>query len=363
MTKILDSPPAFASAEGRGNDNLVICGALAYDRIMDFPGKFSDHILAGKTHMLNLSFTVNGVKESFGGTGGNIAYNLALLGERPKIVAVAGRDFAKYAVWLKKNKIDISGVKIVKDELTASAYIMTDRADNQLTAFYPGPSASSGRGAKTPLAPPSAYPSGILGTGPGQALARGENAKCNPPNPLCQGGIIAIIAPDLVARMREYAKIFKQFKIPYIFDPGQQITEYNARELKFGLTGAKMLVGNDYEIELILKKLGLKLKQLAKLTEILVITKGRQGSEIYCQGRKIVIPPAKAKAVLDPTGAGDGYRAGFIKGLTMGWPLRKCGRLAGLVAVYTVEKPGTQTHRFSWRELGKRYRDNYGESL
>ena len=119
-------------------NNILVCGSLVYDRIMDFPGKFSDHILAGKTHILNVAFTVNAVLESFGGTGGNIAYSLVLLGEKPKLVAVAGRDFGKYRTSLKVNIIDLSGVKIVKDELTASAYIMTDRADNQITAFYPG---------------------------------------------------------------------------------------------------------------------------------------------------------------------------------------------------------------------------------
>lgn len=309
------------------NNIIIVCGSLVYDRIMDFPGKFSDHILAGKTHILNLSFTVNGVKESFGGTGGNIAYNLALMGERPKLIAAAGKDFSRYKRWLKKNKIDISGVKIVKNELTASAYIMTDRADNQITAYYPGTNV------KIPLAP------------------------------FIKGGIIAVIAPDLVARMAEYAKIFRQNDIPYIFDPGQQIISYNAQELKYSLAGAKVLIGNDYEIELILNKLKIKLKQLEKIVEILIITKGGSGSEIYYQDEKIIIRPAKVRAVVDPTGAGDAYRAGFIKGLAMGWELENCGRLASVAAVYAVENQGTQTHRFTWKEVEKRYGVNYGESL
>lgn len=309
------------------NKNILVCGALAYDRIMDFPGKFSEHILAGKTHILNLSFTVNGVKESFGGTGGNIAYNLMLLGERPKIITVAGKDFGKYAAWFKKNKIDITGVKIVKDELTASAYIMTDRADNQITAFYPG--------AKTPLIP----------------LIRGEKPA------------LAIISPDVVARMVECAKIFKQFKVPYIFDPGQQITSYKAQKLKYAIAGAKAFIGNDYEIELVLNKLKIKPLQLKKLVEILVITKGGKGSEIYNKNKKIIIRPAKPKVILDPTGAGDAYRAGFIKGLLSGWPLEKCGRLASVVAIYAVENQGTQAHWFSWAEIERRYKENYGEKL
>jgi len=302
---------------------------LAYDRIMDFPGKFSEHILAGKTHILNLSFMVNGIKESFGGTGGNIAYNLALLGERPKLIAAAGKDFSKYAVWLKKNKIDITGVKIVKDELTASAYIMTDRADNQITAYYPGSKV------KTPLIP---------------LLKGGKNS-------------LAIVSPDVVARMIEYAKIFKQNSLAYIFDPGQQVINYSASELRHSLKGAKMLIGNDYEIQLILDKLKVKLSALGKLVEILVITKGAKGSEVYNKNKKIFAAAVEPKAVIDPTGAGDAYRAGFIKGIIMDWPLIKCARLASVVAVYAVENQGTQNHKFSWQMVKKRYEENYGESL
>lgn len=308
-------------------NNILVCGSIVYDRIMNFPGKFSDHILPDKIHILNISFTLNRLTESFGGTGGNIAYNLALLGERPKLLGVAGADFEKYADWLKRNGVNIKNVKIANNELTASAYIMTDQADNQITGFYGGPKD------KIPL------------------------------TPFVKEGALAIVSPDLVARMIEYAKIFKQFKVPYIFDPGQQITGLSAKELNLAIKPAKVLIGNDYEIELILNKLGVKRPALAKMAEILVITKGEQGSEIYCDGKKIVIPPAKPKSILDPTGAGDAYRAGFIKGLLMGWPLEKVGRLAAVTAVYTVEKYGTQTHRFSWRELKKRYEENYGEKL
>ncbi len=330
-------------------NNILVCGALAYDRIMDFPGKFSEHILAGKTHILNLSFTVRGVKESFGGTGGNIAYNLAMLGEKPKLIAVAGKDFTRYKKWLFKNKIDISGVKIIKDELTASAYIMTDTDDNQITAFYPGnltpqtPQLKGGN--KIPLAP---FVKGV---------------KCKPPYPPLEGGQIAIIAPDIVARMREYAKIFRQNDIAYIFDPGQQIAYYGARDLKYAITGAKMLIGNDYEIQLILNKLKIKLSALGKMAEILVITKGGQGAEVYSKNKKIVVPAAKKKAVIDPTGAGDAFRAGFIKGLVMDLPLVKCARLAMVVSAYAVENQGTQNHWFSWPEVKKRYEENYGERL
>ncbi|MFH1582865.1 MAG: carbohydrate kinase family protein [Candidatus Falkowbacteria bacterium] len=332
-------------------NNIIVCGALAYDRIMDFPGKFSEHILTGKTHILNLSFTVNEVKESFGGTGGNIAYNLSLLGEKPKLVAVVGKDFGKYAKWLKKNKIDISSVKVVKDELTASAYTMTDLADNQITAFYPGN--------KIQISLTSSI----------------KGVKCNPPNLLparttdavqsggYQEGIIAIIAPSIVARMVEYAKIFKQNNISYIFDPGQQVAYYSARELEYAIKGAKMLIGNDYEIQLILNKLKIKLSALQKLVEILVITKGGRGAELYNQNKKIIVPAAKKKISIDTTGAGDAFRAGFIKGLVMRLELKQCTRLACVASAYAVENQGTQNHKFTWPEVKRRYQENYGERL
>ncbi|MFH1254915.1 MAG: carbohydrate kinase family protein [bacterium] len=311
------------------NIAILVCGALAYDRIMDFPGKFSEHILAGKTHILNLSFTVGSVKESFGGTGGNIAYNLALLGERPKLIAVVGKDFGKYAAWLKKNRIDISGVKIAKDDFTASAQIITDMDDNQITAFYPGSKD------KIPLAP----------------FVKGGKIQ------------LAIIAPDTVARMREYAKIFRQNKIAYIFDPGQQIAYYKATELKYAIKGAKMLIGNDYEIQMILNKLKIKLKKLKEMAEILAITKGGKGTDLYNKNKKIFVKAAKKKAVIDPTGAGDAFRAGFIKGLIMGKELKQCAQIAMITAAYAVENQGTQEHRFTWAEAEKRYEKNYGEKL
>jgi adenosine kinase len=310
------------------NYNILVGGSIVYDRIMNFPGKFSDHILPDKIHILNVSFTLDKLNESFGGTGANIAYNLALLGERPKLFGTVGEDFSKYASWLKKNKVDISRVKMVKDILTSSCYIMTDQDDNQITGFYGGSGA-------IPILP---------------KLSGLKRA-------------LAIISPDLVARMLEYVKIFKRNNVPYIFDPGQQITSLKTKELKWAIFGAKALIGNDYEIQLILNKLKIKFNQLKKLVEILVLTKGSQGSEIYNQGKKIKVRPAKPKNTSDPTGAGDAYRAGFIKGLVMGWPLDKCAKLASVVAVYTVEKYGTQTHKFSWPELARRYKENYKENL
>ncbi len=308
---------------------ILVSGSISYDRIMNFPGKFKDHILPEKIHILNVSFGIDRLKESFGGTGGNIVYNLSLLGEKPILLGVVGEDFYKYKKWLIRNKIDYSHVKQNNKSLTAGAYIMTDQDDNQITGFYGGPM---------------------------------ESSYCNIVKKI-KNVDIAIIGPDAPPRMRAYVKLYKELKIPYIFDPGQQITSLNKRDLKAAVSGARVLICNDYEMQLITESLGLKQKDIEKKVEILVVTKGGKGSVIYSDGKKIIIPPARPKNTSDPTGAGDAYRSGLIKGLLKGWPLEKIGRLAGLVSVYTVEKCGTQTHEFTWKQLKLRYKNNYKQNL
>lgn len=309
--------------------NIMVSGSIVYDRIMNFPGSFKEHILPEKIHILNVSFVVDKLKESFGGTAGNIAYNLSLLEKSPVILGIVGDDFTRYEKRFKELKIDVSQIKKVKGKLTASAHIITDQDDNQITSFCPGP----------------------VDKKYCQIVKRNKNIK------------LAIIAPDAKELMMEYIKIYKQLKISYIFDPGQQITTLSAGDLRKAITGSKVLISNDYENQVILNKLGLKRSDLEKMTEILIITKGALGSEIYYRNKKITIPSAKPKIVVDPTGAGDAYRAGLIKGLTENWSLEKTGRLAGLVAVYAVEKYGTQEHKFSWRSLQMRYKQNFGETL
>lgn len=309
--------------------HILVSGSLAYDRIMDFPGFFKDHILPDKIHILNVSFAVNGIKENFGGTAGNIAYNLALLNEKSIILSCVGKDFASYEKWLARNKIGSSQIKRIKSRNTASANIITDQADNQITGFNPGALRAS---------------RGIF-------------------NKKLLKNSIAIIAPGNNNDMEQYAKLYKQKKVKYIFDPGQEITSLKKSALKNSINGAWILIGNDYEISAIKRKIGWTDKALLDKITMLVITKGAKGSEIYYQGKKIQIPAAKPKNILDPTGAGDAYRAGLIKGLINSWQLGKAGCLAGLAAVYAVEKYGTQNHRFNWRTLRKRYQENFGENL
>jgi len=309
---------------------ILISGSLAYDRIMNFPGYFKDNILPEKIHILNVSFFVKDLKESFGGTAGNIAYNLALLGEKPVILANVGKkDFTDYKKWLIKNKVDASQIKIIPNQQTASCYIITDQSDNQIAGFFPG----------------------------------AMSASYAPASKILTVNTLAIVSPQNPIDMVKLPRIFKAKKVPYIFDPGQQTASLSGPQLKAAIVGSKVLIGNDYEISLISKKTGWSIKQLLKKTEILITTLGAKGSLIR-QGRVTYkISPAKPKNTCDPTGAGDAYRAGLIKGLMAGWPLEKIGKFAGLVAVYTVEKYGTQTHKFSWPELLKRYQQNFKEEL
>ena len=308
---------------------ILITGSIAYDRIMNFPGYFKDNILPDQIHNLNVSFFVDKFRESYGGTGGNIAYNLSLLETNFLTWANVGNNFENYKQWFLKNSIDVSKIKIFKEQKTASAYIITDQADNQIAGFFPG------------------------------AMMESISLK---PIPLNNIGL-AIVSPQNPIDMVELPLLFKDEKIPYIFDPGQQVASLSGEQLKQSINGSKVLIGNDYEIKLIQEKTKWSLKDLQKQTEILIITLGEKGSQIYSKNKEYNIKPAEAENTSDPTGAGDAYRAGLIKGLVEKWPLEKIGKFAGLISVYTVEKYGTQTHSFTWPELEKRYRQNFNEKL
>lgn len=306
---------------------IFVSGSLAYDRIMDFPGRFADHILPEKIHILNVCFMVNGLTERFGGTAGNIAYNLALLGEKPEILATGGRDFGPYQEWLTKLGLPLTGIRLIEEEFTAGAYITTDLADNQITGFNPGA-----------MKHPSDY--SFDGVAPGDSLA--------------------IIAPGNLADMLLYSRRYKDVGLPYIFDPGQSIPAWGPVELREMATGARALIMNDYEQEMFRQKTGLGESDLTKLAQVLIITKGEEGSELIISEGREVIPAARARRVLDPTGAGDGYRAGLIKGLTLGLPWTTAALMGATLASFAVEQPGTQEHRLTLTDFWRRYRDNFG---
>ncbi|MEW6109297.1 MAG: carbohydrate kinase family protein [Nitrospirota bacterium] len=308
--------------------NIYISGSMAYDRIMDFPGKFSDYILPDKIHILNVCFTVNGMVEKFGGTAGNIAYSLSLLEERPVILATIGKDYGSYFDWLNKNNIPTEGIKIIGEEFTAGAYITTDKSDNQITGFNPGA---------------MKYPSGY-----------GFNSE-KPEND------IVIIAAGNLKDMIEYANACKEKGIRYICDPGQSITQWDGKTIRDWIDGSMMLISNDYELEIIMKMTGEDKNGLLELTEVIITTFGEKGSLVSAPAAGINIPPAKVRDVVDPTGAGDAYRAGLLKGILTGKDLGTAARMGAVAAVYAIEKYGTQEHVFTYEDFLRRYRENFGE--
>ena len=301
--------------------DIIISGSLAYDRIMDFPGYFSEHILPEKIHVLNISFTVNSMTEKFGGTAGNIAYAVAMLGERPQIVATIGHDYHKYYEWLAKNNITAEGIRVIGEEFTAGAYITTDKADNQITGFNPGA---------------MKYPSLF------------DFDKVNPEES------IVIIAPGNLEDMMTYSQTCKERCIDYIFDPGQSLPMWNIQDLVRCIEGSTILISNDYELELIMSKTRLDSDALLKLTKTIITTLGEKGSCIYTQDYEIEVPAIKPRKVVDPTGAGDAYRAGLIKGLIHGKDIELCALMASVCASFAVESYGTQEYTFTSKEFGER---------
>jgi adenosine kinase len=306
---------------------IFVSGSLAYDRIMDFPGRFVDHILPEKIHILNVCFMVNGLTERFGGTAGNIAYNLALLGEKPVIVATAGRDFGPYREWLAQLDLPLAGIKEIPAEFTAGAYITTDLADNQITGFNPGAMKHA-----------SGY--GFDRLSPDEALA--------------------IVAPGNLEDMLVYTRFYKDRGVRYIFDPGQSIPAWGGPELQEMAAGALALIVNDYELEMFRQKTGLDVPGILALTPHLITTRGEAGSMFQTARGVDEIPAVPPCQVLDPTGAGDAYRAGLLKGLALGLEWPQAARMGAVLASFSVEQQGTQEHRLTLPEFWSRYTAHFG---
>lgn len=301
--------------------DIIVSGSLAYDRIMDFSEYFSEYILPDKIDVLNVCFQVNGVKEKFGGTAGNIAYALTLMGETPRISASIGHDYHRYFEWLAKNGISTENIKIIEDEFTAGAYITTDRAGNQITAFNPGA---------------MKYSSSL------------DFDKLNPKES------IVIVSPGNLEDMLNYPRLCKARGIDYIFDPGQSLPMLHAKDLVQAIEGCQILIANDYELDLIMSKTGLNREALLRRARTIVVTMGESGSQAFTPDGEIRIPADKPKKVKDPTGAGDSYRGGFISGLVRGKDIEQCARMGSVCASFAVECHGTQEYRFSPEEFNER---------
>jgi adenosine kinase len=309
---------------------IFVTGSIAFDYIMVFPGRFRDHILPDKMHVLSVSFLVDSLTRLRGGTGANIAYNLGLLKERPVLVGSVGEDFSEYRAWLEGHGVDCGAVRVVAGDHTASCFINTDLQDNQITAFYPGAMAQA---ASISIMETGATPSDLV-----------------------------LIAPNDPAAMNRYAAECVEAGIPYLYDPSMQLPRLERTDLENGCRGARILAGNDYEFGMMADKLGVAEAELRRIAPITVMTRGEAGALITVDGQEFEVPSAKPRAVVDPTGAGDAFRAGFVLGMRRGWPWPVVGRVAALTAVYAIEHRGPQGHSYKPVEFRDRYRENYGEA-
>lgn len=306
--------------------NVVVTGTLGFDYIMNFSGRFADRIMPDKIHNISLSFLVDKLSKQFGGTAGNIAYTLKLFGLTPYIVSSAGNDFDEYSRFLTKHKISTKYISLHKNIGTGSYFVVTDKDDNQIGSFYTG------------------------ATKYARKLTIGVTGKPD----------FVIIAPTDPEAMRAYVRECRKESFPYMYDPAFQIGNFTDEDLREGIDGSKILIGNDYEIALIEDKLKISHDELRTLVPVLITTLGPKGSIVETRYESIYCKPAKPEINTDPTGAGDAYRAGFIAGFIKGLDLGICGQLGSLAAVYTVEQYGTQTHTFTLNEFKKRYYVNFG---
>jgi adenosine kinase len=307
----------------------LICGSLAYDTVMVFPGRFREHILPDSIHMLNVSFLVPSMKRNFGGCSGNIAYNLRLVGGEGAPMATVGTDFGVYAQWLTDCGVRTDHVLTIEGEFTAQAFITTDLDANQINAFHPG------------------------------AMDHSHRNQV----PLDAGVSLGVIAPDGREGMLAHSMQFAAAGIPVLFDPGQQLPRFDRAELLGFVERSRWIAVNDYEAQLLRDRTGEDVATLAKRVDALIITRGAQGSVIMTGGREIAIPAARADAVVDPTGCGDAYRAGLIYGLMQGLDWETTGRIASLLGALKIAHAGTQNHRFTAGEFAARFRAAFGRAI
>ena len=307
---------------------VIVTGSVAYDYIMGFPGEFSDHILPDKLDVLSVSFLVDSLRREPGGCAPNIAYNLALLGQRPSVMASVGNDYSERSR-LEQNGVDMSLLRVFPEEFTSSFFVSTDQSNRQIASFFVG------------------------------AMGRADELSLNDVD---TSDACVIISPNAPAAMARLVDECTSLGVPFIYDPSQQIVRLPGDELVAGIDGCRMLVANDYESALIKEKTGLGIEDLRSRVETLVITHGEDGSRIYENGEVHDIPIAPATEVVDPTGGGDAYRAGILIGLTHGVPWPVAGRVGALAATYALESLGTQRHAYTPSEFLTRYSSTFGDA-
>lgn len=312
--------------------SVLITGSIAYDYIMQFPGYFHDHILPEKIANLSVSFLVDSMKRQRGGVATNIAYNLALLGERPRIMATVGQDFAEYRAWLEANGVDTRAIIAIPNDFTASFFVSTDGKQNQIAMFYTGAMAHAHK------------------------LSFQEHARGAPID-------LVVISPNDPRAMVQYVRECKKLGLPYIYDPSQQIIRLNGTELADGVRGSTMTIVNEYEFEMLKNKTGWNDAQVIAQTQTLIVTLGEKGSRIHAADKTITVPSVPARRQADPTGVGDAYRAGIIKGYLKQLSWETIGKIGSLAATYVLEEYGTQNHRYTLNEFSERFRQVFGDSI
>ena len=309
--------------------HTLICGSMAYDTIMVFKDQFKKHILPEQIHILNVAFLVPEMRREYGGCAGNIAYNLQMLGGHPLIMATVGDDFTPYATRLENLGLAQTHIRHVAGHFTGQAFITTDLDDNQITAFHPG------------------------------AMGQSHLNKVS----MAKEVTLGIVSPDGRDGMIQHAQEFFDLDIPFVFDPGQGMPMFSGAELLTFIEQATYVTVNDYEAKLLQDKTGKTLKEIAQVVKALIVTLGGDGSMIYADGKQIAIPTPKPKAIVDPTGCGDAYRAGLMYGIQSGWDWATTGRLASLMGSLKIANRGGQNHKYTRAELMGLYEQSFGHSI
>jgi len=315
---------------------VVVTGSVAFDYLMTFPGRFTEHLIPDRMSRLSVSFLVDEMRRVPGGCGPNIAYGLSLLGERAVLLAAAGRDAAEYKEHLAREGVDVSNLHLEPDLFTASFFVSTDLDQNQLASFYTG------------------------------AMSRARRLSIRSLDP--DSVAFVVISPNDPPAMAQYAEDCRRLSIPFLYDPSQQVTRLTGTEMKEGFRGAAILIVNDYEFGILTQKTGLGGDALAESVPTLIITHGPDGSTIHTKDEKgerveHEIPAARVEGeAVDPTGVGDMYRAGFLRGLRIGAPWPVAGRIGSVAAVFGLEALGPQPPRYSPADFAARYVRNYGDA-
>jgi adenosine kinase len=309
--------------------DIVITGSIAYDYLMRFPGRFTEYLIPEQLHQVSLSFLVDDMTKHWGGVAANIAYTMALLGVRPHLHGTVGRDFGDYRTWLENAGVNCNTVREISDVFTASFFVNTDLDNNQIASFYGG------------------------------AMNYARNFQIAD---VYEGAPdLVVISPNDPVAMINFARECRERGIPFVYDPSQQVPRLSGAELREGMEGAHLMIVNAYESELICDKTAMTLDDLRREIDILIITRGKQGSTIYNNGDVVNVSAFPARAIKDPTGSGDAFRAGLLCGIMNGVPLFTAAQMGSLCATYVLEQVGTQSHRFTTREFVERFRSTFND--